>query len=65
VTEGALDKYNVWKPVGYIPYEYLRKAWQKVLLDLMKEEFGHETKMRNLINMRQIGYASKIIRHKR
>ena len=26
VTEGALDKFNVWKPVSYIPYEYLRKA---------------------------------------
>jgi len=51
VTEGALDKYNVWKSVGYIPYEYLRKAWQKVLLDLIKEKFGHDTKIRNLINI--------------
>lgn len=51
VTEGALDKFNVWKPVKYIPYEYLRKAWQKVLLDLMKEKYGQETKMKNLINM--------------
>lgn len=50
VTEGALDKFNVWKPVSYIPYKYLRKAWQKALLDLMKEKYGHETKMRNLIN---------------
>lgn len=51
VTEGAMDKFNVWKPVNYIPYEYLRKAWQKVLLGLIKEKFGKETKMRNLINM--------------
>lgn len=51
ITEGAIDKYNIWKPIKYISYEYLRKAWQKVLMDLMKEKFGHETKMRNLINM--------------
>lgn len=50
VTEGALDKFNVWKQVSYIPYEYLRKAWQKALMDLMKEKYGHEIKMRNLIN---------------
>lgn len=51
VTEGALDKYNVWKPVKYIPYEYLRKAWQKVLLDLFKEKFSGNTKMKNTINI--------------
>ncbi|GAV24952.1 IS91 family transposase, partial [Carboxydothermus islandicus] len=38
VTEGAIDKNKIWKEVGFIPYEYLRKAWQKVLLDLIKQK---------------------------
>lgn len=50
VTEGALTPSGRWKPVKYIPYPYLRKAWQKLLLDLMMERFGQETKMRNLVN---------------
>lgn len=28
VTEGAINnKYKWWKPVEYVPYEYLRKSW--------------------------------------
>lgn len=50
VTEGALTPSGRWKPVNYIPYAYLRKAWQKLVLDLVLERFGHETKMRNLVN---------------
>lgn len=50
VTEGALTPNGRWKPVNYIPYAYLRKAWQKLLLDLVMEKFGGETKMRNLVN---------------
>jgi hypothetical protein len=42
VTEGALDKHKNWKDVGYIPYEYLRKSWQKVLSDIIKNKFGQE-----------------------
>lgn len=50
VTEGALDKYKNWKAAGYIPYEYLRKSWQKLLLDLIKEKYGHKAEVRKLIN---------------
>lgn len=50
VTEGALDKYKNWKTVGYIPYEYLRKSWQKVLLDIFKKKFGQEPAMNRLVN---------------
>jgi len=49
VTEGALDKYKNWKDVGYIPYEYLRKSWQKVLLDIIKNKFGQEAGVKKLI----------------
>jgi hypothetical protein len=37
VTEGALDKDKKWKEVKYIPYDYLRKAWQKKLMDIVKK----------------------------
>lgn len=41
VTEGAIDKgINWWKPVNYIPYPYLKKSWQKVLLDIIKKHFN-------------------------
>lgn len=50
VTEGALDKYKNWKETRYIPYEYLRKSWQKVLLDIIKNRFGHVLKFRKIIS---------------
>jgi len=41
VTEGAIDKdINWWKPVNYIPYPYLKKSWQKVLLAIIKKHFN-------------------------
>jgi len=41
VTEGAVDKNsNWWKSVEYIPYPFLKKAWQKVLLDIIKKHFN-------------------------
>jgi hypothetical protein len=33
VTEGALDNKNEWVSSDFIPYEYLRKSLQKVLLN--------------------------------
>lgn len=49
VTEGAIDNRNEWVPSGYIPYEYLRKSWQKVVLDLMKKWFPNHPKVKKLI----------------
>jgi len=41
VTEGAIDRNNNWwKSVDYIPYPFLKKAWQKVLLDIIKKHFN-------------------------
>ncbi|UFT98462.1 transposase [Radiobacillus kanasensis] len=50
VTEGALDNNNEWVNNGYIPYDYLRKSWQKVVLDLLKKWFPNNQKVINLIN---------------
>ncbi len=51
VAEGALDKDNKWKTVKYIPYEYLRKAWQKVLMDIVKKKLvPKKPKLKKLIN---------------
>lgn len=50
VTEGAIDKFKNWKEVGYIPYEYLRKSWQKVLLEIIQKKFGKEPGIKKLIN---------------
>jgi len=49
VAEGALDKFNQWKKMGYISYEYLRKAWQKVLLDIFKDHYPNDKDMQILI----------------
>lgn len=50
VTEGALDNRNEWVPSEFIPYEYLRKSWQKVLLDLIKNSYPNDMRVLNLIN---------------
>jgi hypothetical protein len=50
VTEGAMDRQHEWVPSDYISYDYLRKAWQKLLLDLMKQWFPDNIKANNLIN---------------
>jgi hypothetical protein len=50
VTEGAIDKLKNWKDVGYIPYDYLRKSWQKVLLEIIQKKFGKEPGIKKLIN---------------
>lgn len=50
VTEGAMDNRNEWSPSEYIPYEYLRKSWQKVLLDLVKKWFPDNQRAQDLVN---------------
>ncbi|WP_212967637.1 transposase, partial [Lederbergia ruris] len=50
VTEGALDQNKKWVATGFISYEYLRKAWQKVLLDLLKSWFPKNEAVTRLIN---------------
>lgn len=50
VTEGALDNQKEWVNNGYIPYDYLRKSWQKVVLDLLKKWFPTNRKVLELID---------------
>jgi plasmid rolling circle replication initiator protein Rep len=50
VTEGAVDNRNEWVPAEFIPYEYLRKSWQKVLLDLLKKWYPSNQKVYQLIS---------------
>lgn len=50
MTEGALDNHNEWVNNGYIPYDYLRKSWQKVVLDLLKKWFPSNQAVTKLIN---------------
>jgi len=41
VTEGAVDKKTKWwKRVEYISYPYLKKSWQKVLLEIIKKHLN-------------------------
>ena len=49
-TEGGIDKEYKWfKKIGHIPYNYLKKSWQKLVLDIIKNNFkDNETK--RLIN---------------
>lgn len=51
VTEGTLDNQNEWvSSGGYIPYEYLRKSWQKVVLDLLKKWYPLNNKVTDLVD---------------
>ena len=49
-TEGGIDKdYKWFKKISHIPYNYLKKSWQKLVLDIIKNNFkDNETK--RLIN---------------
>jgi hypothetical protein len=50
ITEGGIDKDNKWfKRVSHIPYNYLRKSWQKLVLDIIKKNFN-DIKTKRLIN---------------
>ena len=49
VTEGAIDNKNEWVPTEFIPYEYLRKSWQKVLLDMLRGWFPSNPKVQMLV----------------
>jgi hypothetical protein len=40
VTEGASGEKTVWKATRYIPYNMLRKRWQKLLLDEIEKHVG-------------------------
>lgn len=40
VTEGAMGEITAWKKVNFLPYEMLRKRWQKLLLDGIEKELG-------------------------
>ncbi len=49
-TEGGIDKNNKWfKRVSHIPYKYLRKSWQKLVLDIIKNNFT-DIRTKRLIN---------------
>ena len=51
VTEGALDKHDKWESSGgYIPYEFLRKSWQKVVLDCLKKWFPGDVAVQKLVH---------------
>lgn len=50
ITEGGIDKNSKWfKKVSHIPYKYLRKSWQKLVLDIMKKNFD-DIRTKQLVN---------------
>lgn len=50
VTEGGKGNITEWKHFRHIPYEMLRKRWQKLLLDNLVKIVGNEKKARALKN---------------
>ena len=49
-TEGGIDKSNKWfKKIQHITYNYLRKSWQKLVLDIIKDNFK-DVRTKRLIN---------------
>lgn len=56
VTEGAIDNRNEWVSSDFIPYEYLRKSWQKVLLDSVKQWFPENKAVNHLVDELYLRY---------
>ncbi|WP_078427704.1 IS91 family transposase [Alkalihalobacterium alkalinitrilicum] len=56
VTEGAIDKEKEWVPIDFIPYNYLRKSWQKLLMDLMMKWFPNRADVKQLVDQLYIRY---------
>lgn len=49
-TEGGIDKECKWfKKIDYIPYNYLKKSWEKLVLDIIKNNFK-DNQTKKLIN---------------
>lgn len=49
VTEGASGKKTPWRKINFIPYERMRKSWQKLLLEAIEQKVG-KRKFKNLKN---------------
>lgn len=50
VTEGGVGNNTEWKHIRHIPYEALRKRWQKILLDEIANIIDDKEKSRKLKN---------------
>lgn len=50
VTEGAIDKHHEWVKVEYIPDSFLRRAWQKLLMNLLKKWYPNDPKVKRFID---------------
>ena len=40
VSEGGMNRDDVWENIGFIPYALFRKSWQRVLLDRVEKSVG-------------------------
>ena len=50
VTKGGIGKTRGFVKINFMPYPMLRKAWQKLLLDMIKEHYNNNIRMSNLVN---------------
>jgi len=57
LSEGGIGNNGLWKPVNFVPYELMRKAWQKVLLENLENKIKKEKKefkrLKNALYKRQ------------
>lgn len=50
VTKGGIGKTQGFVKTNFMSYPMLRKAWQKLLLDMIKEHYKNNIRMNNLVN---------------
>jgi len=50
VTKGGIGKTRGFVKTNFMSYPMLRKAWQKLLLDMIKEHYENNIRMSNLVN---------------
>lgn len=50
VTKGGIGKTRGFVKTNFMSYPMLRKAWQKLLLDMIKKHYENNIRMSNLVN---------------
>lgn len=50
VTKGGIGKTRGFVKINFMSYPMLRKAWQKLLLDMIKKHYENNIRMSNLVN---------------
>ena len=61
VTEGGLDKDNIWVKYNYFPYDKLREIWQEEVLRGLAKEMKITDEIEDMINLMYLRYPNGFV----